>query len=267
MFFHINGTKRYYNKNIERYIKSYYCSHPYVLINNRKNEFLINVFNYKKRFSTRLEKKEILINSEKKNKNGEYVLNELNEFVFVGHSATKQEGGSSYHSDPRHVIVAKQDDEVVGAEVGKNTVDGKHNSNDNEELKLEKLLKKRNIKKDILTITEEAKTEIKKIIENNQKENKNNSHVLKLFFITKGCNGLTHSFNFIKKNDIQKNDEIIYDYDSKKQKYIFLVIDSKCILYVINTTLDHYKDDLTEKFIFKNPNVTSICPCGTSFHF
>lgn len=135
------------------------------------------------------------------------------------------------------------------------------------ELKLEKLLKKRNIKKDIIKITEKAKYEIKKIIETNNKQNKNNNYVLKLYFIAKGCNGLTHSFNFINKNDIKENDEIIYDNDNIEKKNILLVIDSNCIIYVINTILDYYKDDLTENFIFTNPNITSICPCGTSFHF
>ncbi|SPJ08650.1 iron-sulfur assembly protein, putative [Plasmodium sp. DRC-Itaito] len=104
------------------------------------------------------------------------------------------------------------------------------------------------------------------IYNNNNNDNNNiynNKSILKLFFITKGCNGLTHSFKIISKNDIHKEDEIIYD----NQNNILLVIDKNCILYVINTTLDYYKDDLTEKFIFKNPNITSICPCGTSFHF
>ncbi|GAW80599.1 iron-sulfur assembly protein [Plasmodium gonderi] len=142
-----------------------------------------------------------------------------------------------------------------------------HVSKEDEEAKLEKLLKKRqSIKKDIVTITEKAKDEIKKLVkEYHKKQNNNTNYILKLFYIIKGCNGLTHSFNFVHQNDLHVNDEIIYE--NKNREKILLAIDSKCILYVINTTLDYYKDDLTEKFIFINPNVTSVCPCGTSFHF
>lgn len=132
-----------------------------------------------------------------------------------------------------------------------------------EEDKLQKLLLKRKPQRNLITITEEAIREIKKIIEKHNEESKVTDHVLKLFFITKGCNGLTHSLKFITKNKIMKNDEIIYD-DEKK---ILLVIDSKCVLFVINTKLDFYRDELTERFVFVNPNITSVCPCGTSFHF
>ncbi|SBT34237.1 iron-sulfur assembly protein, putative [Plasmodium ovale wallikeri] len=180
-------------------------------------------------------------------RNREYIFNDVNEFVLA-------DGGEQ-------------------TEVGKDVTNGVQtnwevvNQREDDDMKLEKLLRKRNIKKDIVTITKEAKLELKKIVEDNDKQKKNSNYVLKLFFITKGCNGLTHSFTFVHRNDIHKNDEIIYDYDDSGKQNVLLVIDNKCILYVINTTLDYYKDDLTEKFIFTNPNIASVCPCGTSFHF
>ncbi|ETW38627.1 hypothetical protein PFTANZ_00674 [Plasmodium falciparum Tanzania (2000708)] len=234
-----------------------------------------------------------MFNNKKYIKRKEYILNDLNEFIsIIPHPEINNEitnnSNQKKNKDNKQNVLSTNQQIITNYNLNhKENVTSNLNFNNKEEdeKKLDKLLKKRNIKKrDIVTITEEAKEELKKIISINKKENNNNynnmnticsdnhndmnticndKNILKLFFITKGCNGLTHSFNFISKKDIHKEDEIIYD----DQNNILLVIDKNCILYVINTTLDYYKDDLTEKFIFKNPNITSICPCGTSFHF
>ncbi|GAB66112.1 HesB-like domain containing protein, partial [Plasmodium cynomolgi strain B] len=202
-------------------------------------------------------------NDEGAKRGKEYLLNELNEFVSVDRRG--EEGGgtvkcSTQSEDPNASGQATPSghSKQRGPPVG-----GDHD----EEIKLERLLKKRQgIKKDIVTITEKAKEEIKKLVkEYRSKKDEDKNYVLKLFYIIKGCNGLTHSFNFVHRNELHANDELIFEDDCRKN--ILLAIDSKCILYVINTTLDYYRDDLTERFIFTNPNVTSVCPCGTSFHF
>lgn len=167
----------------------------------------------------------------------------------------KEEKEESIHRDNKRKYKEKEDEE------------------DKLKILLNKRIEKKRKKKNIIEITKEAKEEIKKRILNfHQEQEKNKDHVLKLFFITKGCNGLTHALKFVHKNTIDKDDEIIYDdnEDNKATTHsrnILLVVDSKCVLYVINTVLDYFKDDLSEKFIFTNPNITSICPCGTSFHF
>ncbi|CAA9987826.1 iron-sulfur assembly protein, putative [Plasmodium knowlesi strain H] len=202
-------------------------------------------------------------NDESEKSGKEYLLNELNEFVSVG--KRREEGGGTVKSstqgeNPNESGHLTQDDPPGQRE---HPVGVDHD----EEVKLERLLKKRQgIKRDIVTITEKARDEIKKLIkEYHSKEDKDTNYVLKLFYIIKGCNGLTHSFNFVHRNELHVNDELIFEDESRKN--ILLAIDSKCVLYVINTTLDYYRDDLTERFIFTNPNVTSVCPCGTSFHF
>ncbi|KJP87067.1 hypothetical protein AK88_03235 [Plasmodium fragile] len=193
----------------------------------------------------------------------EYLLNELNEFVSV--DGRREEGGgtvkSSTHSENSNA--SKDATPIEHLQQSGQPVGSDHD----EDIKLKQLLKKRQgIKKDIVTITEKARDEIKKLVkEYRSKENKDTNYILKLFYIIKGCNGLTHSFNFVHRNELHANDELIFEDDGRKN--ILLAIDSKCILYVINTTLDYYSDDLTERFVFTNPNVTSVCPCGTSFHF
>ncbi|CRG99729.1 iron-sulfur assembly protein, putative [Plasmodium relictum] len=232
--FHWYKLKRFLHKSIK-------TRKSLILNINNKYEFFQKL--EKTNYKTKENKKEISVTNIKNVKSKEYILNDLNEFVFNNDNNKEKEEEKKNKNENE----SKNNDLILS----------------DDEIKLEKLLKKRNIKKSIITITEKAEKEIKKIIENNNKQNKNNNHVLKLYFITKGCNGLTHSFSFVDKDAISKKDEIIYD----DQKTILLVIDNKCVLYVINTVLDYYKDDLTEKFIFKNPNITSICPCGTSFHF
>ncbi|CAD2109564.1 iron-sulfur assembly protein, putative [Plasmodium vinckei] len=271
--------KQYYSIYVENIKNIHSGKYTHLLLNQKKNIYNIcgNIKNlqHQKHFSfdAGIEKNGIV----KPFENGhakirEYMLNNSNEFVPSGIEKDKQfQNSNKYYMDDKEI--SNKTDEN-NKKQKKNDKEMKNNNelcsqDENEsEIKLEQLLKKRSIKKDIIKITEKAKYEIKRIIEMNNKQNKNNNYVLKLYFIAKGCNGLTHSFNFINKNDIKENDEIIYDNDNNtEKKNILLVIDSNCILYVINTILDYYKDDLTENFIFTNPNITSICPCGTSFHF
>ncbi|SBS84577.1 iron-sulfur assembly protein, putative [Plasmodium malariae] len=264
-FYNVHKIKNLNNRLNGSSIKEKYLDISNVNVNSNKNEIFENL-QKKKIVNEEKSKNKFFTTNGKHVKNMEYILNEFNEFVSIDQYEKRREkqntmkcmeGGTKKSEAKRE----EKNKEKLNHKKDKTNV----SEEEDDESKLDKLLKKRNVKKDIVTITDKAKYEIKKIIEDNNKENKNENYVLKLFFITKGCNGLTHSFNFINKDDIHKNDEIIYD-DTKK-KNILLVIDSNCILYVINTTLDYYKDDLTEKFIFTNPNITSVCPCGTSFHF
>ncbi|CDU19358.1 hypothetical protein YYC_00797 [Plasmodium yoelii 17X] len=267
------NEKQYYSINRENIHSGKY---PHLLLNKKKNIYIngnLKNLQYQKHFSfdVGIDKNKIVKPLKNEHvKIREYILNNFNEFIPAGIEQNKQFQNSEKDYTDDKELPNKTDENNKK----KKKIDEMKNNNElcnedksDNELKLEKLLKKRNIKKDIIKITEKAKYEIKKIIETNNKQNKNNNYVLKLYFIAKGCNGLTHSFNFINKNDIKENDEIIYDNDNIEKKNILLVIDSNCIIYVINTILDYYKDDLTENFIFTNPNITSICPCGTSFHF
>ena len=45
-----------------------------------------------------------------------------------------------------------------------------------------------------------------------------------------------------------------------------LYIENKAIMFVIGTEMDFIKEEFGERFIFNNPNQTSECGCGESFH-
>lgn len=44
-----------------------------------------------------------------------------------------------------------------------------------------------------------------------------------------------------------------------------LVVDAKAIMPLIGTEMDYNEDDLSNEFVFNNPNVKEQCGCGQSF--
>ena len=61
-------------------------------------------------------------------------------------------------------------------------------------------------------------------------------------------------------NEEIKDCELVNDYQFP------LYIEDKAVMYVIGTQMDFIKEEFGERFIFKNPNQTSECGCGESFH-
>jgi iron-sulfur cluster assembly accessory protein len=45
-----------------------------------------------------------------------------------------------------------------------------------------------------------------------------------------------------------------------------LYIENNAIMFVIGTEMDFIKEEFGERFVFNNPNQTSECGCGESFH-
>lgn len=46
---------------------------------------------------------------------------------------------------------------------------------------------------------------------------------------------------------------------------IKLIVDSKAIMPLIGTEMDYNENDLSNEFVFNNPNVKEQCGCGQSF--
>ena len=42
-------------------------------------------------------------------------------------------------------------------------------------------------------------------------------------------------------------------------------MDHKSVFHVFGTTIDYVRDELSSKFVFKNPNAKKACGCGESF--
>ncbi|KMJ45536.1 iron-sulfur cluster assembly protein IscA [Xenorhabdus khoisanae] len=81
---------------------------------------------------------------------------------------------------------------------------------------------------------------------------------LRLGVRTSGCSGMAYVLEFA--DTVNEEDQIFED------KGVKVIIDGKSILYLDGTELDFVKEGLNEGFKFNNPNVSSECGCGESFH-
>lgn len=81
---------------------------------------------------------------------------------------------------------------------------------------------------------------------------------LRLGIRTAGCSGLAYVLEFV--DTLQVDDEVFED------KGVKVIVDKKSLVYLQGTQLDFVKEGLNEGFKFKNPNVSSECGCGESFH-
>ncbi|CDL81169.1 iron-sulfur cluster assembly protein IscA [Xenorhabdus szentirmaii] len=81
---------------------------------------------------------------------------------------------------------------------------------------------------------------------------------LRLGVRTSGCSGMAYVLEFA--DTLNEEDQVFED------KGVKVIIDGKSILYLNGTELDFVKEGLNEGFKFNNPNVSSECGCGESFH-
>ena len=106
----------------------------------------------------------------------------------------------------------------------------------------------------LFTLSKMAQEQISKLLVDN-----NNAIGLKIGLSTKGCAGLSYTMEYVNESDIQ-GCELVNDYKFP------LYIDNNAVMYVIGTEMDFIKEEYGERFVFKNPNQTSECGCGESFH-
>ena len=106
----------------------------------------------------------------------------------------------------------------------------------------------------LFTLSKMAQEQISKLLVDN-----NNAIGLKIGLSTKGCAGLSYTMEYVNESDIQ-GCELVNDYKFP------LYIDNKAVMYVIGTEMDFIKEEYGERFVFKNPNQTSECGCGESYH-
>ena len=73
-----------------------------------------------------------------------------------------------------------------------------------------------------------------------------------------GCSGFTYTLDLVEEEPAD-NDEVM------THKDVRIVCDSKSLLYLSGTQIDYKDEMMGSGFVFKNPNATSSCGCGSSF--
>jgi|TARA_Y100000389_G_C17469382_1_gene528874 iron-sulfur cluster assembly protein len=109
---------------------------------------------------------------------------------------------------------------------------------------------------DYLTISDEALTQIKKLL----KDRKEKCHGVRVGVRTRGCSGLSYTIEYaIKDKNITKFDDVII------ADKINIFIDPKISMFLIGSEMIYKEDDLESGFDFVNPNEKGRCGCGESF--
>ena len=106
----------------------------------------------------------------------------------------------------------------------------------------------------LIQVTDSASERIRDLL---AKENKLETHGLRLKVVGGGCSGLRYELAF---DDRFKDGDTTIDVGGVR-----VIVDEKSALYLVGTTLD-FVDTLQESgFKMVNPNAKTTCGCGESF--
>ena len=115
-------------------------------------------------------------------------------------------------------------------------------------------LRRRIKKKEMITLTDRAATELKDLMSS---QNKGNA-ALRVWVAGGGCSGLSYGMA-LDENEPEADDKV-FENDGVK-----LIIDSLSLGYMEGSSVDYVEDVLGGGFKIENPNATSSCGCGSSF--
>ena len=81
---------------------------------------------------------------------------------------------------------------------------------------------------------------------------------LRLGVTRTGCSGYSYVINYA--DEIHDSDVVFED------KGVKVVVDQAALELIDGTEVDFVKNDLSEAFSFRNPNISGECGCGESFN-
>ncbi|PTB70069.1 hypothetical protein BBK36DRAFT_1134433, partial [Trichoderma citrinoviride] len=87
--------------------------------------------------------------------------------------------------------------------------------------------------------------------------NRPDPKLIKVGVRNRGCSGLAYQLEYVDKPGAF--DEMV------EQDGVKVLIDSKALFSIIGSEMDWAEDKLSQKFVFKNPNIKEQCGCGESF--
>lgn len=107
-----------------------------------------------------------------------------------------------------------------------------------------------------ITLSDTAAKEIKKIIKDQELPEEGTR--LRVGVKGGGCSGFTYLLDLTEEPTTDNDEEM----DSQGIK---ILVDNKSLLYLEGTEIDFRDEIMGRGFVFKNPNATSSCGCGSSF--
>src|SRR5450432_3265150 len=107
-----------------------------------------------------------------------------------------------------------------------------------------------------ILLTEKAASEIKKIVKDQGLPEGETR--LRVGVKGGGCSGFSYMLDLTEEPKGESDEEL----DCKGIK---ILIDMKSMLYLNGTEIDFRDEVMAQGFVFKNPNATSSCGCGSSF--
>ena len=109
--------------------------------------------------------------------------------------------------------------------------------------------------KDIISISDQAVTQIKRILSSSP----TNVNGIIVGVDKTGCSGYAY------KIDYATNDNSV-DYELIETKGVKVYIEPTATMFLIGSEMDYSEDKLASRFVFNNPNEKSSCGCGESFN-
>ncbi|KAK4227614.1 hypothetical protein QBC38DRAFT_477406 [Podospora fimiseda] len=81
--------------------------------------------------------------------------------------------------------------------------------------------------------------------------------LIKVGVRNRGCSGLAYHLEYVDKPGV-------FD-EAVEQDGVKVLIDSKALFSIIGSEMDWVEDKLSQRFVFRNPNIKEQCGCGESF--
>ena len=109
--------------------------------------------------------------------------------------------------------------------------------------------------KDIISISDNAAMQIKKILSNSSKKVRG----IIVGVDKTGCSGYAYKIDFA-------TDENSENYELIDSKGVKVFVEPTATMFLIGSEMDYSIDKLSSRFVFHNPNEKNSCGCGESFN-
>lgn len=106
-------------------------------------------------------------------------------------------------------------------------------------------------KRALITLTDNAVKHLRALLDHPDPK------LIRIGVKNRGCSGLSYHLEYVQEPG--KFDETV------EQNGVKVLIDSKALFSIVGSEMDWLDDELSERFVFKNPQSKGTCGCGESF--